>query len=286
MKKISILLSLVLGASILLTSCDTKTGGNKESLETLKDSLSFAYGVGYGSYILNSQLQNDSSGPNYEALLKGLKEGLTKKDSTLSFYAMGLNLGSTIRKDAEKGLMGDSSLTLNLDVLKGALIASIEKEDVSMTIDEANTLLQSTVEKKQKEKMAQQFGGNKEVGEKYLAENKTKDGIVVTESGLQYKVIKKGKGKKPSTTDKVKVHYKGTLIDGTVFDSSIDRGEPATFPVTGVIKGWTEALLLMPVGSKWELTIPENLAYGERDMQTIPPYSTLIFEVELLSIEK
>lgn len=284
MKKISILLSLVIATGLLLNSC--KKTEEKATLETLKDSLSYAYGIGYGSYIINSQLKGDSTGPNYDALLKGLEKGLNNSDSTLNYYAMGLNLGATIRKDAEKGLMGDSSLILDLDVLKNALMASIKKGDVGMTPEEANTLLQSTVEKKQKEEMLKQFSGNKTAGENFLAENKTQEGIVTTESGLQYKIIKNGNGPKPTATNKVKVHYKGTLIDGQVFDSSIDRGEPAVFPVGGVIKGWTEALLLMPVGSKWQLYIPQDLAYGERDMQTIPPFSTLIFDVELISIEK
>ena len=125
-----------------------------------------------------------------------------------------------------------------------------------------------------------------------MEENKAKEGVVTTESGLQYKVITEGKGAIPQSTDKVKVHYKGTLIDGTEFDSSYSRKDkdgnpqPSTFRANQVIKGWTEALTSMPVGSKWELYIPQDLAYGSQDTGTIPPFSTLIFEVELLSIEK
>jgi len=128
---------------------------------------------------------------------------------------------------------------------------------------------------------------NQTKSEKFLAENKKKKGVVTLPSGLQYKVISKGKGEKPKLTDKVTTHYRGALIDGTEFDSSISRGEPATFPVNGVIPGWTEALQLMEVGSKWQLFIPSNLAYGERGAgQKIGPNATLIFDIELLSIQE
>lgn len=122
-------------------------------------------------------------------------------------------------------------------------------------------------------------------GVKYLEENREKDGVNSTESGLQFRVLTQGEGAIPARTDRVRVHYTGKLIDGTVFDSSVARGEPAEFPVNGVIPGWIEALTLMPVGSKWELTIPQELAYGERGAgASIPPFSTLVFEVELLEI--
>jgi len=128
---------------------------------------------------------------------------------------------------------------------------------------------------------------NKQEGEAFLAKNKSAKGVNVTASGLQYKVLKAGKGKKPAADDTVTVHYRGTLVDGTEFDSSLRRGQPATFPVNGVIRGWTEALQLMPEGSKWMLYIPANLAYGERGAgPLIGPNSALVFEVELLSIAK
>jgi FKBP-type peptidyl-prolyl cis-trans isomerase FklB len=130
------------------------------------------------------------------------------------------------------------------------------------------------------------YGPNREAGQKFLAENAKKDSVITTASGLQYKVLVKGEGEVPQLTDKVKVHYEGRLIDGKVFDSSIQRGEPAEFMPTQVIKGWTEALTMMPVGSKWQLFIPYELAYGERNAGQIKPYSALIFDVELISIDK
>lgn len=147
--------------------------------------------------------------------------------------------------------------------------------------DEANNILQTYFEKIQNEKGKEA----KEAGEKFLAENKTREGVVTLESGLQYKILNEGSGAKPTANDTVKCHYEGRLINGQVFDSSIRRGEPAEFPVGGVIAGWVEALQLMPVGSKWQLYIPSELAYGQHGAgAAIGPNETLIFDVELLEI--
>ncbi len=146
--------------------------------------------------------------------------------------------------------------------------------------------LQEDMRKKQAEKAQQMGTANKTQGEAFLAANKSKEGVVTLPSGLQYKILKAGTGPKPTASDSVVCNYRGTLIDGKEFDSSYKRGEPATFPVSGVIKGWTEALQLMPVGSKWQLFVPADLAYGERGAGAdIGPNSTLIFEVELISIQ-
>ena len=155
------------------------------------------------------------------------------------------------------------------------------------SVQEAGQKFQTAIAARQAENKEKMYGANRKAGELFLEQNKTKEGVHVTTSGLQYKVLTEGKGSIPQKTDKVKVNYEGTLIDGTVFDSSIKRGQPATFQVSQVIKGWTEALCMMPVGSKWELYIPQELAYGDRETgQTIKPYSALIFTVELLEIEK
>ncbi|MBP1650061.1 MAG: peptidylprolyl isomerase FKBP-type [Bacteroidetes bacterium] len=198
---------------------------------------------------------------------------LQTKIDTVS-YGIGQDIGNTLKT---QGL--DS---LNLNVLRHAIEDALKdttlvaKEIANMSI--SNYLQQIKAEKMQK---------NKEAGEKFLAENKTKPGVVALPSGLQYQILKEGNGPKPTAADKVKTHYHGTLIDGTVFDSSVERGQPISFPVGGVIKGWTEALQLMPVGSKWRLFIPADLAYGERQAgPKIGPNSALIFDVELLDIEK
>jgi FKBP-type peptidyl-prolyl cis-trans isomerase FklB len=181
-------------------------------------------------------------------------------------------------------------VTLNPAMVAKGFEAATQGGALKMTEQECQNIV-STYMMKNQEALAleksKEFLPNKEAGEKFLAENKKKDSIIVTSSGLQYKIIKLGTGPKPVATDKVKTHYHGTLIDGTVFDSSVQRGEPISFPVSGVIPGWVEALQLMPVGSKFKLFIPENLAYGVRGGgQTIKPYSALVFEVELLEIEK
>ncbi|WP_317125894.1 FKBP-type peptidyl-prolyl cis-trans isomerase [Sandaracinomonas limnophila] len=163
---------------------------------------------------------------------------------------------------------------------------SAQLMDVNTCQSVVNSFMMKNQEKMQAEE-AKKFEPNRLEGEKWLAANAKKQGIVTTASGLQYEIIKAGDGPKPTANDKVKTHYHGTLIDGTVFDSSVNRGEPVTFPVGGVIPGWVEALQLMPVGSKWKLYIPQNLAYGARAAgEKIKPYTALVFEVELLSIEK
>ena len=155
-----------------------------------------------------------------------------------------------------------------------------------MTPQEANEYINKVMNARQEVVMMKQFGKNKEAGDKFLAENGKKPGVVTTASGLQYEVIKKGTGPVPTATDQVKVHYVGTLLDGTEFDSSIKRNEPAMFPVNQVIPGWTEGLQLMPVGSKYKFYIPQNLAYGSKGARGIEPLSTLVFEVELLGINE
>ncbi|MBO4231873.1 MAG: FKBP-type peptidyl-prolyl cis-trans isomerase [Bacteroidales bacterium] len=169
-------------------------------------------------------------------------------------------------------------------LLEGIHDAMAGKE--KYTQDELQAIFQ-TLQQKMEAKMLKDVEAEKERGQKFLAENRNKKGVIETESGLQYEVIKMGDGPKPSSTDVVKVHYHGTTIDGTVFDSSVDRGEPAQFPLNQVIKGWTEGVQLMPVGSKFKFYIPSNLAYGDRQMSAeIKGGATLIFEVELIEIVK
>ena len=205
------------------------------------------------------------------------KELKTQKDKVS--YAIGLDIGNSLKKN---------ELEVDPDVLTGAIKDVLSNSKPQMTDQEAKETLMAL----QKDRQAKQQERNKSLGEKnkkegdaYLARNKKQDGVKTLKSGLQYKVITEGKGKSPKASDTVTVNYAGTLIDGVEFDSSYKRGQPATFPVGGVIKGWTEALQLMKEGSKWQLVIPADLAYGEQGRPGIPPNAVLIFEVELVSIK-
>jgi FKBP-type peptidyl-prolyl cis-trans isomerase len=201
----------------------------------------------------------------------------TQKDKIS--YAIGMNVGGNLHS---QGVEVDPAILLQglKDGIAGSkpLLSEEEARAVLMQLQEA-------ARQKQAEKAQQMGAANKTEGETFLAANKTKEGVVTLPSGLQYKILKAGEGPKPTASDSVVCNYRGTLINGTEFDSSYKRGQPATFPVSGVIKGWTEALQLMPVGSKWQLFVPAQLAYGERGAGAdIGPNATLIFEVELLSI--
>jgi FKBP-type peptidyl-prolyl cis-trans isomerase len=179
---------------------------------------------------------------------------------------------------------------VNLDVLFSGMKDQLDEKPLLVTDQEARKIMRefsAKIQKNQEEVKQKSAQDNLEEGKKFLEQNKKLEGVVTTNTGLQYMVIEQGDGPQPTTTDRVKVHYRGTLIDGTVFDSSYDRGEPVVFPVDGVIKGWTEALLLMKVGSKYKLFIPSELAYDQRGAgHQIGPNQVLIFEVELLGIEK
>ncbi len=188
-------------------------------------------------------------------------------------YALGMNIASNLKTSGVENI--------NYEDFNEGLKAVFSGEDTKMTTQEANHLLQEFFTVLQNK----QNGAKIEEGKAFLAENAQRETVTELESGLQYEILKEGNGPKPKATDQVKCHYHGTLIDGTVFDSSVERGEPAVFPVNGVIQGWVEALQMMPVGSKWKLFIPSELAYGERGAgQAIAPHSTLIFDVELLEI--
>jgi len=281
--------------AVLLVVGFTACNSNKAKLPMLKteiDSLNYAFGLANGNGIKNYYLAQDTANADslkikIAMLLKGINEGMKGGDSDYTeLEGIGANIGTALKEQSEKGLMGDSTLKVDMDLIKQGLVNGLRGSNVTMTAEEAQMYVNSTMQRLQQEKMASQYGPNKAAGEKFLADNKAKAGVTTTASGLQYEVITKGTGALPTDTSTVKVHYHGTLIDGTVFDSSVDRGEPATFGVNQVIKGWTEALKLMPVGSKYKLYIPQELAYGPADQGKIKPYSALIFDVELISIEK
>ncbi|MBB3321965.1 MULTISPECIES: FKBP-type peptidyl-prolyl cis-trans isomerase [Atlantibacter] len=191
-------------------------------------------------------------------------------------YGIGLQVGQQLRESGLQGLLPEALVAGLRDALDGNQPA-VPVDVVHRALREIHERADAVRRERQQAMAAD--------GQKYLDENREREGVNSTESGLQFRVITQGEGAIPARKDRVRVHYTGKLIDGTVFDSSVMRGEPAEFPVSGVIPGWIEALTLMPVGSKWELTIPQNLAYGERGAgASIPPFSTLIFEVELLEI--
>lgn len=282
---------MVIAVAAGLASCTAQSP--KANLKTDVDSLSYAIGMarteGLKQY-LTQQLNVDTA---YMAeFVKGFNEGASKTSKKDAAYLAGLQIGQMVSTQWVKGFNSqvfgeDSTQTLSRDNILAGFVAGVLGKGGAMTKEQAAEYMRTGMETIRDKSVEKKYGANKTAGEKFLAENKTKAGVVTTTSGLQYKVITKGTGAIPADTCKVKVNYKGTLIDGTEFDSSYKRKEPATFRVNQVIKGWTEALKLMPVGSKWELYVPYELAYGSRETGgQIKPFSTLIFEIELLSIEK
>ena len=225
--------------------------------------------------------QTPAAKPGAAAAAKTAAPFTLKTQKDKASYAIGMNIGRNLKKDSV-----DVDPAVMLRGLKDALAGG----KLLMTDEEAKTALtalQTEVRAKEEAKTKAAAVENKKTGEAFLAANKAKEGVVTLPSGLQYKIIKEGTGPKPAADDTVLCHYRGTLVDNTEFDSSYKRGEPLKIPVGGVIKGWTEAIQLMPVGSKWQLFIPSGLAYGERGAPGSPigPNSTLIFDVELISIE-
>ena len=259
--------------------------------------LSYALALYYGNS-LKEQYQSDDTKSDKEklaSLLKGVEKSLKVKldPKYAQFSGVGTNLGMSLKEIEKTGFFNDSAYKVNVKILRQGFINGLREYDKQMTNQETEEFINIIVQERQRVEQEKQrvenekiYAGNRLAGEQFLAENAKRPGIVVTKSGLQYEIMLAGKGKIPTAADRVKVHYHGTLIDGTVFDSSVERDKPAVFGVGDVIIGWTEALQLMPVGSKWKLYIPQELAYGDRDMGTIKPFSALIFEVELLEIEK
>ncbi len=195
----------------------------------------------------------------------------TEKDQVS--YSLGVNIASSLKNQGFNDL--------NLDVFNQAIADAIGNKSLQIDAAQGGKILNDYFEKIQ----ASKHSKNVEEGAAFLKENGTKEGVITLASGLQYKILTAGNGPKPTATDKVTTHYHGTLINGTVFDSSVERGQPATFPVNGVIGGWIEALQLMPMGSKWQLYVPSDLAYGARGAsELIGPNTTLVFDVELISI--
>lgn len=289
MKKVSILAAVAIATG--LASCTAQAP--KATLKTDVDSLSYAIGISQTNGLKDYLSQRMEMDTAYIAdFLKGVNDAANKTSKKDQAYLLGLQIGSQIAgPQAIKGMnhqlfADDSTMTVNKSDILAGVFAGVLNKDMKITPEEAQVLIQKMMESIKGKAAEKKYADNKAAGEKFLAENKTKEGVKTTASGLQYKVITEGKGEIPNDTCKVKVNYRGKLIDGTEFESTYTRNEPFVTNVGGVIKGWTEALKMMPVGSKWELYIPQELAYGSRDMGQIKPFSALVFEIELLGIEK
>jgi FKBP-type peptidyl-prolyl cis-trans isomerase FklB len=289
MKKLNIVFMII--ASVAVMSSCTSGSVPKANLKTDMDSLSYAVGVARSEGLYDYLLQMGIDSAQMKDFVKGFLEGATvKAESKKNAYIIGLGIGQQVGVNMfdalNQQLLGEGaaeSMDKNT-FLAGFLAAPFDQKNLKMDIFEAQAYTEAKAQEIQARQMEALYGGNRDAGVKFLEDNKRNSDVTVLESGLQYKVITQGRGRIPTAENMVRVNYHGTLIDGTVFDSSVDRGAPAEFYVTGVIQGWVEALQLMPVGSKWILYIPQELAYRSDNMGTIQPFSTLIFEVELLDI--
>jgi len=278
MKKLNIIIVLAVICSFSLFANPTLTNRT--------DSLNYAFGLINGDGIRMFYLQDeDSVDERVKTLMRGIKAGMKLNPEHAGLIELGTNIGQSLRAQKDEGFLNNPNLTVDIALIRQGFINGIFGFEQQMSADEAQTYINATMHRLQEMENTERFRASREEGEVFLAENKTNEGVITTKSGLQYRIITTGRGRIPTTADRVRVHYHGTLIDGTVFDSSVQRNESIVFGVTQVISGWTEALQLMPVGSKWVLYIPHELAYGSQSAGMIPPYSALIFEVELLGIE-
>lgn len=282
---------LAVAATMLLATACTSTKAPKPEFSTQVDTLTYALGKSQAKSLKEYMKRGLNVDSTYtKDFIKGVVAGINGQSGAEKAYTQGLQIGQRFAgmPDGVKSQLfhNDSTVEVKKQNIYGGLIEGLNDSKGVMTVEEAVAYAESHIKAMRETETLKKFAGNKVAGEKFLAENKTKKGVEVTPSGLQYKIIKKGKGATPTDDSRVVVKYKGTLIDGTVFDDSSKHGGTSTFGVTQVVKGWTEALKMMPVGSKWEIYLPQELAYGTRDQGKIKPYSALIFELELIKIEK
>ena len=278
-------------AAVMMYSCGN--GAPKASLKSDVDTVSYAIGMaqtqGLKDYLVG-RLGVDTA--YMDEFIKGLNEGANAgDDKKKAAYYAGIQIGQQISNQMVKGinheLFGeDSTKTISLKNFMAGFISGTTGKGGLMTVDSAQQVAQEMMRAIKAKNLEKEFGPNKKAGEDFLKENAKKEGVKTLESGVQYKVIKEGTGVMPKDTSRVKVHYEGRTLDGKVFDSSYKRGQPTDFRANQVIKGWTEALVHMPAGSIWEVYIPQELAYGERQQGAdIKPFSMLIFKIELIEVD-
>ena len=277
--------------AVVMTSCGN--GTPKANLKTDVDTVSYAIGIDQSQGLKEYLVGNMGIDTTYiDEFIKGLTEGATAGDNKkkAAYYA-GIQIGQQISNQMVKSinyqLFGDDSTkTVSLKNLMAGFISGTTGKGALMTPDSARNLTQSLMRQIKAKSMMKEFGPNKKAGEDFLAKNAKAEGVQVLPCGVQYKVLKEGTGAVPADTSIVKVQYEGKTLEGNVFDSSYKRGEPAKFRVDQVIKGWTEALKQMPAGSTWEIYVPQELAYGERQQGAdIKPFSMLIFKIERLEVD-
>ena len=286
MKKLMFVAAMAMSAAIF-TGCGNSTP--KANLKSDVDTLSYVFGMARTQGLKEYLTQTGVDTTYMADFIKGLNEGANSgDDKKKAAYYAGIQIGQQSANQWVSGmnreLFGDDSTkTISLKNLMAGFVSGIKANGI-MTVDSAQVLAQSMMSTIKAKELEKTYGGNKEAGEKFLAANKTKEGVKTLPSGVQYKVIKEGNGPIPADTSLVKVHYEGKTVEGKVFDSSYERGEPINLRCNQTIKGWTDAMVHMPAGSVWEVFIPQDLAYGEREQGDIKPFSALIFKIELLEV--
>ena len=289
MKKFTFVAAMAIAAASIVSSCGNSTS-SKPNLKDDVDTLSYAFGLARTQGLKQYLAQMDVDTTYMDAFVKGLKDGANAgDDKKKAAYYKGLEIGNMISQQWVKGinteLFGqDSTKSISLQNLLAGFIQGATGKKGLMTVEQAGQVAQVKMMAIKAKQLEVQYGPLKKKGEAWMAANAKKPGVKTLHSGVQYKVIKEGAGAMPKDTSLVKVNYEGRLIDGTVFDSSYKNGQPVSLRANQVIKGWTEALVHMPAGSVWEVYIPQELAYGEREQGQIKPYSPLVFKIELLSV--
>ena len=281
--------AVVACAAATFVACGNSTP--KADLKNDVDTMSYAMGMSQTQGLKEFLVERMGVDTAYmDDFIKGLNDGANAgDDKKKAAYYAGIQIGQQISNQMVKGINhevfgNDSTQTISLKNFMAGFITGTTGKKGLMTVEQAQQVAQAKMMAIKAKAMEKQYGPNKQAGEKFLAANKKKPGVVTLPSGLQYKVIKEGNGPMPKDTSLVKVNYEGKTIDGKVFDSSYKRGDAVTLRANQVIKGWTEALVRMPVGSVWEVYSPQELAYGEREQAQIKPFSALIFKIELVSL--